>query len=259
MNKLLLENKVCIITGASRGIGYAIAKLFVEEGAKVIMNALHEERLQKAADEINEMGYPGKAVILPGDAADEEISKRAVKMALEEFGRLDILINNVGIGETTTIDTTTTEHFEKFLDVNLRSAFFFNREVAKHFARTKEGVIINISSINGVKPGSGATYCLSKGAVNTLTRNMAIRFAGTKVRVNAISPGLTDTDQPFQTAPDYEGAISMRQFSLPYINEEIDGHIPPIGQAYGALYLASEMGEFVTGQNLIIEKGRYFG
>lgn len=259
MNKLLLENKSAIITGASRGIGFATAKLFVEEGCNVVMIARRPDVLQKAVDEVNGAGYPGRAVALAGDAVDEDLSKQAVELALSEFGRLDILVNNVGQGETTTIDTTTTEHWRKYLDLNLTSAFYFNREVAKHLAKTGEGAIINISSINGVKPGSGVTYCTCKGAVNTMTRNMAIRFAGTRVRVNAISPGLTDTDQTFDTTPDEDGAINMRQFSLPYINDTIDGHIPPIGQAYGALFLASEMGEYVTGQNLVIEKGRYFG
>jgi NAD(P)-dependent dehydrogenase (short-subunit alcohol dehydrogenase family) len=209
-------------------------------------------------EDINSKGYAGEAIALAGDVTEKELSKRAVALALEKWGHLDILVNNVGQGETTTIDTTTDEHWQEFIDINLNSAFYFNREVSKHFAKTLEGSIINVSSINGVKPGAGVAYCSSKCAMNIMTRNMAVRFAGTKVRLNTLSPGMTDTDQPFFTGADYKGAESMRPHSMLYLNTEIDGHIPPRSQAYGALFLASEMSEYMTGQNLVIEKGRYF-
>lgn len=266
MNKLLLKDKVAIVTGASKGIGYAISDLFAQEGCRVIMIARNRETLQKSVDTINGAGYPGGAVALPGDVVDESLSQRAFELALSKFGRVDIVINNAGLGETVTIDTTSTEHWDTFMNLNLRSAFFFCREAGKHFAKTGEGVVINISSINGVKPGSGVTYCTAKGALNTMTRNMAVRFAGTRVRVNAISPGMTDTEQTlnpnaggaFDNSPYYEGAENMRQYGNQYVNNEIDGHVPPIQQAYAALFLASEMGECITGQNLVVEKGRYF-
>ena len=265
MFKLLLEGKTAVVTGASKGIGYSIAELFAEEGCNVVAIARNAERLENAVKTLNERDLPGRVIPLAGDAVDEALSKKAIELAISTFGRFDILVNNVGQGESVTIDTTTTEHWEKYVNINLRSAFYFCREAGAHFADTGEGVVINVSSINGVKPGSGATYCMCKGAMIMMTKNMAVRFAGTKVRVNAISPGVTDTPQNANApgsvgndVPMYEGAVSMRQFSTPYVNTEIDGVVPPRQQAYAALFLASEMGECITGQNLVIEKGRFF-
>ncbi len=254
MNKLLLENKTTIVTGASEGIGYAIAELFLEEGSNVVMISRRPDVLQKSVDTLNACGYPGKAV------ADESLSKRAFELAIKEFGQVDIMINNAGLGESNTVETTTAAHWDFYMNVNLRGAFFFCREAAEHFLPKGEGVIINVASINGLKPGNGLTYTTSKGAMCTMTRNLAIRFAGTNIRVNALCPGLTETptEQAFKADKLAQDGVSMRQFGNPYINQTFDGEIPARGQAYGALFLASEMGQYMTGQNLVIEKGRYF-
>ena len=260
MNKLLLEGKTSIITGASEGIGYAIAELFMEEGCDVVMISRRPDVLQESVDKLNACGYPGKAAGLAGDVADESLSKRAFEFAIETFGKVDILVNNAGLGESNTIETTTTGHWDYYMNVNLRGAFLLCREAAEHFLPKNEGVIINVSSINGLKPGNGLTYTTSKGALCTMTRNLAIRFAGTNIRVNALCPGLTEspTEQAFKADKLAQDGVSMRQFGNPYINQTFDGEIPARGQAYGALFLASEMGQYMTGQNLVIEKGRYF-
>lgn len=260
MNKLLLEGKTAIITGASAGIGYAIVELFMEEGSNVIAIARRPDVLKEAVDRLNSAGYPGKAVGLVGDVADETLSKKAFELGVKEFGQVDILVNNAGLGESFTIETTTTEHWDHIMGVNLRGAFLMCREAAEHFLPRGEGVIINVSSINGLKPGNGLTYTTSKGALCTMTRNLAIRFAGTNIRVNALCPGLTisEAEQNFKADKTAQGGVSMRQFGNPYINQTFDGEIPARGQAYGALFLASEMGQYMTGQNLVIEKGRYF-
>ncbi len=192
--------------------------------------------------------------------ADESLSKKAFAKAIEEFGKVDIVVNNAGLGESNTVETTTTEHWDYFMNVNLRGAFFFCREAAEYFLPKGEGCIINVSSINGLKPGNGLTYTTSKGALCTMTRNLAIRFAGTNIRVNALCPGLTatPTEQAFKADKLAQDGVSMRQFGNPYINQTFDGEIPARGQAYGALFLASELGQYMTGQNLVIEKGRYF-
>lgn len=257
MNKLLLEGKTCIVTGASEGIGYAIAELFVEEGANVVMISRRPELLEQAAEKLNGAGHAGRAVAFAGDVTDESLSRRAFEFAIATFGDVDIMINNVGLGETNTVETTSIEHWDYHMDINLKSVFLFCREAADHFLKKNEGVIINVSSINGVKPGSGVSYCAAKAAVNNMSRNIAIRFAGTNVRVNVLSPGYTETKQSWAPPAQEEGTTSMRQFSHHYVNDSFDGNIPPRAQAYGALYLASEMGQYVTGQNLIIDKGRY--
>jgi len=195
-----------------------------------------------------------------GDVADETLSKKTFERAIDTFGTVDILVNNAGVGEGYTIETTTTEHWDNIMNINLRGAFFFCREAAEHFLPKREGVIINVSSINGLKPGNGLVYTTSKGAICTMTRNMAIRFAGTNIRVNALCPGLTTspTAEKYKLNQQATSGVSMRQFGNHYINQSFDGEIPALGQAYGALFLASEMGQYMTGQNLVIEKGRYF-
>ena len=261
MFQLLLEGKTSIVTGASAGIGFAIAELFCEEGSNVVMISNEPEELEKAVKEINDKEYAGKAVAFEGDVTDETLSTRAFAFAVEQFGKVDIMVNNAGLGESNTVETTSTEHWDQYMNVNLKGTFFFCREAAKYFLPRNEGVIINISSINGLKPGNGLAYTTSKGAINTMTRNIAIRFAGTNVRVNTICPGLTTSAAAARFKADkqvQEGAVSMRQFGNPYINQTFDGEIPARGQAYGALFLASEMGQYITGQNLVIEKGRYF-
>lgn len=260
MNKLLLDGKVSIVTGASAGIGYAIAELFMEEGSNVVMTGRREDVLQQAAETLNTRGYPGKAVTVAGDIAEDTMAERIFNKAIEAFGRVDILVNNAGLGESFAIDSTTNEHWDYIMGINLRGPFMMCREAVKYFLPQNEGVIINVSSINGLKPGNGLTYTTSKGALCTMTRNLAIRFAGTNIRVNALCPGLTTSEaaQRFKDDKCAEGGISMRQFGNPYINQTFDGEIPARGQAYGALFLASEMGQYMTGQNLVIEKGRYF-
>jgi 3-oxoacyl-[acyl-carrier protein] reductase len=259
VNKLLLEGKSAIVTGASEGIGYAIAELFIEEGCRVMMIARRPGILKTSVDAINAAGFPGRAVGLVGDVADESISKKAFETAIKEFGGVDILVNNAGVADVCTIETTTTDHWDDIMNINLRGTFFFCREAAIHFLPKGEGVIINVSSINGLKPGNGLVYTTSKGAICTMTRNMAIRFAGTNIRVNALCPGRTTTSiaEKAEKHKTNQG-VNMRQFGNHYINQSIDGKIPPRGQAMGALFLASEMGQYMTGQNLVIEKGRYF-
>lgn len=261
MNKLWLEGKTAIVTGASEGIGYAISELFVEEGANVVMISRREDVLKQAADEINAKGLPGKALAMQGDVTDETLADRAFALAIETFGDVDILVNNAGRGDTSAIETTTNEQWDDLLALNLRGPFMLCRKAAQHFIPKDEGVIVNVSSINGLKPGNGVAYTSSKGALNTLTRNMAIRFAGTGIRINALCPGLTESAASRAFVQDKAvsaGGNSMRKYANHYINESFDGMIPARDMAYGALFLACDMSRCMTGQNLVIEKGRYF-
>ena len=133
MNKLWLEGKTAIVTGASEGIGYAISELFVEEGANVVMISRREDVLKQAADEINAKGLPGRALAMQGDVTDETLADRAFALAIETFGDVDILVNNAGRGDTSAIETTTNEQWDDLLALNLRGPFMLCRKAAQHF------------------------------------------------------------------------------------------------------------------------------
>lgn len=255
MEKQLLSGKTAIVTGASYGIGKAIAELFAEEGASVVLTARGKEKLDTTVDGIKKSGHNAVGVV--ADAASTEDCKKVFATAIKEFGKVDILVNNAGLGEMFSIEETTDEHFTAIVNVNLFGVVRYCREAAKHFMERMEGVIINVSSVNGVRPICGATYTATKGAVNTLTKNIAIRFSGTKIRCNAICPGVTETPAAEAWAAGTQpGGDLMLEFSDKYTNQTCPP-TKPIDQANAALFLASDMGRCITGQTLQICNGAF--
>ncbi|RJT07102.1 SDR family NAD(P)-dependent oxidoreductase [Halococcus sp. IIIV-5B] len=249
----LLNGKTAIITGASKGIGKAIGELFANEGASVVLTARNEETLSETVDGITADG--GEAIGVVADAADPSSPEMVFNRAVEEFGQVDIMVNNAGFGEMVSIEETTDEHFEEVLGVNLFGVFRHSREAVQHFLPRDEGVIINVSSVNGNTPVNGVSYTTSKGAVNTMTRNLAMRFAGTGIRCNAIAPGVTETDaaEAWKNG-EQEGGDEMMEVTEKYVNLDVP-ETKPLDQAYAALYLASDMGKAVSGQILQIDNG----
>ncbi|SOC00186.1 NAD(P)-dependent dehydrogenase (short-subunit alcohol dehydrogenase family) [Rhodobacter sp. JA431] len=251
----MLEGKTAIVTGASRGIGNAIATLFAEEGANVVITARHEKGVNDAVAAIKAAG--GSAIGLVADSADPEAPARVFKAAIETFGQVDIMVNNAGVGEMYAVEKTTDDHFEKIMGINLVGPFRYCREAVNHMMPRGEGRIINISSVNGILPICGVAYTSTKGAINTMTKNIAIRLSGTKIRVNAIAPGVTDTDAARAwAAGEQEGGGEMLEFSDKYTNTTVPS-TDPRDQAYAALYLASEMGRAVTGQVIQVDNGQF--
>lgn len=251
----LLEGKTAIVTGSSKGIGRAIAELYAEEGANIVMTALHQDELDETADAIRAKG--AKVIALVADSADPESPARVFKAAIEEFGQVDILVNNAGVGEMYAVEKTTDEHFDKIMGINLVGPFRYCREAINHMMPRNEGRIINVSSVNGTKPICGVAYTTTKGGINTMTLNIAIRLSGTKIRCNAIAPGVTDTDAARAwAAGEQEGGGEMLEFSDKYTNTTVPS-TEPIDQAYAALYLASEMGRAVTGQVIQVDNGGF--
>lgn len=251
----LLKGKTAIVTGASQGIGRATAELFAEEGANVVLTARRQAPLDEAVEAITSKG--GNAVGVIADSADPKAPKEVFAKAIETFGQVDILVNNAGYGDMSSIEETTDEHFEEVIQINYFGVFRYCREAIQHFIPRNEGVIVNVSSVNGVLPICGVAYTSTKGAVNTLTKNIAIRFSGTGIRCNAVAPGVTETPMSEAWASGkLPGGSRMLEFSDKYANMTLPA-TKPIDQANAVLYLASDMGRAVTGQVLQVDNGAF--
>ncbi|UZR96832.1 SDR family NAD(P)-dependent oxidoreductase [Chondrinema litorale] len=248
-----LEGKTAIITGASKGIGKAIAELFAEAGASVVLTARKEDELNETVKGITSKGYSAIGVV--ADVGDPKSPKEVFNKTIAAFGQVDILVNNAGFGEMASIEETTDEHFENTLQVNLFGVFRYSREAIQHFLPKNKGVIINISSVNGNKPVNGISYTTSKGALNTMTKHLAMRFAGSGIRINTIAPGVTVTDaSKAWKNGEQEGGEEMMKVTQRYVNLDVD-EADPIDMAYAALYFASDVSKKTTGQILQIDNG----
>lgn len=255
MEAKMLDGKVAIITGASYGMGQTMAELFSEEGASVVLTARGKEKLDAVVEGIQEKG--GKAIGIVADVCSKEDTEAVFQKALETFGDVDILINNAGIGEQKMIDETDDDWMLHVMNTNLGGPMRYIREALKIFMPKNEGVIINISSVNGTRPFCGATYTSTKGALNTLTKNVAMRLVNTNIRCNAVAPGATITPAHITNkAGEQPGGAKMLEYSGHYVyfpGPECD----PMDQAYACLYLASKMGRAVRGQVLQVCNGAF--
>lgn len=242
-----LENKVAIVTGGSRGIGEAIARTFAAHGAKVVVAARKIEGVTAVAESIGKAAFPFAAHT--GKEAD---CKALVEAAVKTFGKVDVLVNNAAtnpyFGPMLDIEEGA---WDKTFEVNTKGYFWMAREVVRHLrAREAPGSIVNVASIAGVIAAPAqAVYGMSKAAVISMTKTLAVELAGNKIRVNAIAPGFVDTrfasavlkndvllDEVIKMTP-------MRRYGAP---DEIAG---------GALYLASDAASFLTGHTLVIDGG----
>lgn len=191
------------------------------------------------------------------DSTDPAAPKRVFEEAIDTYGKVDVMVNNAGSGDMVAIEEASDDHFAKIVELNLVGVFRFCREAVQHFMPRNEGRIINISSVNAILPICGVAYTSTKGAVNTMTKNIAIRLSGTKIRCNAIAPGVTDTEAAAAwAAGEQEGGAVMLEFSDKYVNTTVP-MTEPRDQAYAALYLASEMGKAVTGQVIQVDNGAF--
>lgn len=255
MENYLLADKVALVTGASYGMGETIAELFAQEGAAVVLVARGQEKLERAVEKIQAQGL--KAIGVVADVTSEKDTERAVEAAISAFGTIDILVNNAGLGEQTMIDETSAEWLAHVLDVNVAGPTRYIRAVLPYFLAKNEGVIINISSVNGRRPICGAAYTASKGALDTLTKNIAIRLCDTNIRCNAVAPGATLTPAHYvNLAGEQPGGAKMLEYGRHYCNWELP-ETDPIDQAYVCLYLASKMGRRVKGQVLQVCNGAF--
>jgi NAD(P)-dependent dehydrogenase (short-subunit alcohol dehydrogenase family) len=187
-----LDHRVAIVTGASTGIGLAIAKAFAAEGAKVVIAARSHERLQAAADAIQANG--GEALAIPTDVSKENQVELLFARALEAYGRVDILVNNAGVAAPDAVENLKLEDWQRVIDVNVTGAFLCAREAFRHMKPKGGGRIINIGSISAKVPRhKSAAYTTSKFALEGLTRSLALDGRAYGIAVSVLQPGNTDT------------------------------------------------------------------
>ncbi|WP_028967937.1 SDR family NAD(P)-dependent oxidoreductase [Sphingomonas phyllosphaerae] len=251
----LLEGRTAIITGGSRGIGKATAILFAEEGANVVVTGRNHETLEETVAAVRNAG--GTALSVVADSIDPTAPKRVFEQAIGEFGQVDILINNAGWSDMAAIEETEDELFDEMIQINLFGVFRYAREAVRHFLPRGTGAIVNVSSVNAFKPICGVSYCATKGAVDTLTKNVGIRLAGTGIRCNGIRPGATDTYLvEAWDKGELPGGQVMIEASKKYVNWELPV-VKPEQQANVALFLASDMSSAMQGQLLTVDNGAF--
>ena len=246
-----LENKVAIVTGAGKGIGSGIAKVFSQEGAKVVIVDWDEEAGKKTAEEIRQSG--GDALFVNCDVSNEEQVKAMVQATLDKYGRIDVLVNNAGIGVYLPVLEATSDDWDHCLAVNLKGVFLCSKYTIPHMQAVGKGAIVNISSVHAHATVNGvAPYAASKGGITALTRNMAIDY-GPAIRVNAIAPGwvLTPLIQSIFDSYD-DPAEQQRLVEQRQVMKRI-GQPEDIG--YAAAFLASDEASFITGTQLFVDGG----
>jgi 3-oxoacyl-[acyl-carrier protein] reductase len=244
-----LKGNVAIVTGASRGIGKAIALRFASEGAKVVVNYNQSDR--QSADVVNEIEKRnGQAILVKANVSNPADVKRLVQTTLDTFGRIDILVNNAGVLITENFPETTEATWDTTIDVNLKGAYLCCKEVVPIMLKQKKGKIINISSNSALYHPSAmryVEYVASKAGMNGLTKALALRL-GPYITVNAICPGFIKTEMVEHVDQETERRIieesAAKRCGRP---EEI---------ASAAVFLSSDEAEFITGELLIVAGGR---
>jgi NAD(P)-dependent dehydrogenase (short-subunit alcohol dehydrogenase family) len=247
-----LAGKIAIVTGANAGIGEATAELFAREGATVVLVARRADRLAEVAARIEAAG--GTAFVLPADVTVVDDCRNVCDETVKRFGRIDVLVNNAGIVDqhTPTIRVTD-ELWDTVLAVNLTGTFTFCREFLLRTHEGQAGSIVNVSSIAGVYGNGGAAYSASKYGVIGLTKNIAIQYAGTEIRCNAVCPGPTPTELNLPEKLEHFDREFM-EICARHTDMSV-GESDVTDQAEAILFLASDAARFVTGQVLVVDRG----
>jgi len=240
-----LQDRVCIVTGASQGIGEACARRFAREGAKVVLADVEDTRGQALARELG-------GLFVHCDVGDKAQVDTLVAQAMLTHGRIDVLVNNAGIFRAAEFLDISESDWDAVLRVNLKGSFLVGQAVAREMAKAGRGAIVNMSSVNGVLTiPTIASYNASKGAINQLTRVMALSLAGKGVRVNAVAPGTIATElaaKAVLTSEEAKNRIMMRT-PMQRLGE-------PSEVADVVAYLASDAASYVTGEIVVVDGGR---
>lgn len=240
----MLENKVAIITGGTRGIGLETARLFKENKAEIIIFGSKQETVDNALKELKEEGLEAQGYF-PNLNDTNEINK-VIEEIYNKYGHIDILVNNAGISANKKIEDTSSEDFEKIMNLNVNAIFNMVKAVVPYMKENKSGVILNTSSMVSIygQP-SGVGYPASKFAVNGLTKSLARELAPSNIRVNAVAPGITKTDMV---------AALPKEMIEPLIKTIPLGRIgEPRDIANAFLFLASDMASYITGEILSVD------
>lgn len=246
---MLLKGKVAIVTGASRGIGRAVAMTLARNGARVLIHGTNEIKLNALADEI--ATFADRPLVFAGDVADVATAQGAVSLVHERFGRVDILVNNAGINMRSSTLDMRVEEWQRVVDVNLNGTLYFCQAVLPLMIEQGAGRIINVSSTTAKTAHKNAapSYGASKAAVNYLTMHLALEMAGHDILVNAVCPGPVETDMSEQWSEEYRqkvvAGVPLKRLGTPQNVADV------------VLFLASEMSGFVTGELINVNGGTY--
>jgi NAD(P)-dependent dehydrogenase (short-subunit alcohol dehydrogenase family) len=245
------NGQVAIVTGAAKGIGWGIAKVMSEKDAKVVVVDWDEENGKKSVAQIRKAG--GDAIFVKCDVSNENQVKDMIQTTLAHYGRIDVLVNNAGIGVYKSVLDATSEDWDRCLDVNLKGQFLCCKYAIPHMQAIGKGAIVNISSVHSFATVNGvAPYAASKGGITAFTRNMAIDY-GPTIRVNSIAPGWVLTPLIQSIFDSYsDPAEQQRQVEKRQVMKRI-GRPEDIG--YAVAFLASDEASFITGAQLFVDGG----
>lgn len=243
----LLEGKIALVTGASRGIGKSIAQTFADQGATVCFTYMSSDEKAKALEqELSANG--GTAKGFKSDAGDFQAAQELIEEVVKEFGTVDILVNNAGITRDTLLMRMSEEQWDEVIAVNLKSVFNLTKAVLRTMLKARSGSIINMSSVVGVKGNAGqANYAASKAGILGFTKSTALELGSRNIRCNAIAPGFIETEMTGAldeaTVQGWRDAIPMKRGGTP---EDV---------ANLCLFLASDMSGYITGQTINVDGG----
>ena len=243
----LLEGKIAIVTGASRGIGKAIAQMFVDQGATVCFTYMSSEEKAKALE--SELSAKGGTVKgFKSDAGDFNAAQKLSDDVIAEFGQIDILINNAGITRDNLLMRMSEDQWDEIMAVNLKSVFNLTKAVLKPMLKARAGSIINMSSVVGVKGNAGqANYAAAKAGVLGFTKSIALELGSRNIRCNAIAPGFIETEMTAaldeKTVQGWRDAIPLKRGGTP---EDV---------ANLCVFLGSDMSAYITGQTINVDGG----
>jgi len=249
-----LNDKVSVITGASQGIGYAVAKMFGNEGSKIVIADLNEESGLEAEKALQESGID--ALFVKTDVSNEDNVINLINKTVERFNKIDILVNNAATTIRKSAVDTSLEEWNKVLGVNLTGAFLCSKYAVKEMQKQNSGAIVNVASWHADKTITRfAAYAASKGGMTALTRQMALDCGANNIRVNAVLPSTVDTPMLYETMQNLPDPDEAWKQTLDF---------QPLGRiataediAYACLYLASDEAGYVSGHSLRVDGGTY--
>ena len=243
----LLDGKIALVTGASKGIGRAIAREFASQGAQVAFTYLSSvEKGQALVNELEELGV--RAIGYRSDASKFEAAENLINQVVSDFGGLDILVNNAGITRDNLLLRMSEEHWDQVIGTNLKSVFNTVKAATRTFMKRRSGSIINITSVVGIKGNAGqANYAASKAGIVGFTKSVALELGSRNIRCNAIAPGFIETEMTDQldekTVQAWREAIPLKRGGKP---EDV---------AHCAVFLASDQSDYISGQVIQVDGG----
>lgn len=246
-----LDGKVAIITGASAGIGKATSELFAEHGAKIVAVGRNADRLAALAAELSTQT---EVITVQAEALNRDHTRNVFARALEAFGTVDILVNNAGIADKHRPALRTPDEFwDEVIGIDLTSVFHYCKDALEIMVKNGSGAIVNVSSIGGVYANSGVAYSTAKAGEIAMTRNIALQYAGTEIRCNAIAPGPTPTEL---NTPEMIATFDQEFMEICGRHTDMSvGFSDARDQANAILFLASDDARCITGQTIVVDRG----